>query len=182
MKLAADESTNIIDKTTINAEAGTGANVNGSIIINNINTILVGLYFSKGRTIDVTGTDKNKITVFGTKGNDNISLNIKGDVEAKVDSGPGDDTVGFVQTSGKINSVRVRHMAVVINHDIADQNMVAGFRMQRPAHGIVKNDILDRDIFTAQKPDHCAGTLQNGQARAVFVLGIADPVPVEGPD
>ena len=100
----ADESTNIIDKTTINAEAGTGANVNGSIIINNINTILVGLYFSKGRTIDVTGTDKNKITVFGTKGNDNISLNIKGDVEAKVDSGAGDDTVGFVQTSGKINS------------------------------------------------------------------------------
>ena len=100
----ADESTNIIDKTTINAEAGTGANVNGAIIINNINTILVGLYFSKGRTIDVTGTDKNKITVFGTKGNDNISLNIKGDVEAKVDSGAGDDTVGFVQTSGKIDA------------------------------------------------------------------------------
>lgn len=100
----ADESTKIINKETINAAAETGVNVNGAIIINNINTILAGLYFSKGRTIDVTGTDKNEITVFGTKGNDNISLNIKGDVKAKVDSGAGDDTVGFVQASGKIDA------------------------------------------------------------------------------
>ncbi|MBO4846320.1 MAG: hypothetical protein J5525_08430, partial [Lachnospiraceae bacterium] len=101
----ADESTKIINKETINAAAETGVHVNGAIIINNISTVLAGLYFSKGRTIDVTGTDKNKIEVFGTKGNDNISLNIKGDVKnAKVDSGAGDDTIGFVQTSGKINT------------------------------------------------------------------------------
>ncbi len=83
---------------------------------------------------------------------------------------------------GDINPVRVRHMPVIVNHCIADKHMVAGLRVQSPAHRIMQDDVFNDDVFAAQKPDHRAGSPQHRQPGSVLVLSVSDSVPVEGAD
>ena len=86
----------VIDKSTINSGAGGGAKVNGNIIIDGINVVLSGLYYSLNTTIT---SKKATTTVYGTAKDDNIQVELE-DSSLEVISGDGQDNIHVTGKGG----------------------------------------------------------------------------------
>ena len=91
----------VIDKSTINSGAGGGAKVNGNIIIDGINVVLSGLYYSLNTTIT---SKKATTTVYGTAKDDNIQVELE-DSSLEVISGDGQDNIRVKGKGGENQKV-----------------------------------------------------------------------------
>ena len=80
----------MIDKTKITAGAGANARVNGNILIDGINVVLAGLYYSLETKINVKNADA---TIYGTKSEDNITVNLDGKSTTTIDGGDASDII-----------------------------------------------------------------------------------------
>lgn len=91
----------VIDKSTINSGAGGGVKVNGNIIIDGINVVLSGLYYSLNTTIT---SKKATTTVYGTAKDDNIQVELE-DSSLEVISGDGQDNIRVKGKGGENQKV-----------------------------------------------------------------------------
>ena len=91
----------VIEKSTINSGAGGGAKVNGNIIIDGINVVLSGLYYSLNTTIT---SKKATTTVYGTAKDDNIQVELE-DSSLEVISGDGQDNIRVKGKGGENQKV-----------------------------------------------------------------------------
>ncbi|NCC43147.1 MAG: hypothetical protein EOM18_06075, partial [Clostridia bacterium] len=85
----------VIDKNSITAGAGGQANVNGNIIIDGINVVLAGLYYSLNNTITV----KDSVSkIYGTSKDDNVQLVLDSGADVTVTGGGGSDGINITGT------------------------------------------------------------------------------------
>ena len=87
----------IIDKTTIDADSVGGAKVNGNILIEGLNVVLAGLYWSLENTVSVKD---GSVAVYGTTQDDHVQVEIGEDADLyKISTGEGSDEVTVKSTS-----------------------------------------------------------------------------------
>ena len=53
-----------------------------------------------------------------------------------------------------IDSIRIGHMAVIVDYEILHQNIITAKQVQGPVHGILENNIFNPYIPAAIEPYH----------------------------
>ena len=95
----APEEGGIIDKTTINAEAGNAVEFGGMFDINGINMVLAGIYFTLDNSLKIS--DGSKVTIYGTEEGDGVNVTMTGgDNIVTIDTGGGSDKITAATAKG----------------------------------------------------------------------------------